>query len=85
MSVTPINRYTERIVEIDGTRMTREVTFTQHSSLHSDFKPYDSLDAATVLEWVKTALGDEVAKKAAAMDAVVTLVKTPTSATGVPW
>jgi len=76
---------TEDGVEIDGTRQTGEVTFTKPSSLPSDFKAYDSLDAATVLGWVKTALGDEVAKKEAAMDAVVTLVKNPTSASGVPW
>ena len=75
----------ENNIEIENTRQTEEVTFTKPSSLPSDFKPYDSLDAATVLEWVKTALGDEVATMETAMDNAVTLAKTPVSASGVPW
>jgi len=76
---------TENSVEIQGTRQTGEVTFTKPSSLPSDFKAYDSLDAATVLGWVKTALGDKVATMETAMDNAVTLAKTPLSASGVPW
>jgi len=84
-------------VEIDGTRVTGEVTFTKPSSLPSDFIPYDTSakkpDAATVLEWVKAKLntnaaednGSTVAEIETAMDSAITLIKTPVSAVGVPW
>tara|TARA_R100000234_G_scaffold91714_1_gene59887 strand:- start:2838 stop:3170 length:333 start_codon:yes stop_codon:yes gene_type:complete len=80
---------TEDSVEIDGTRITGEVTFTKPESLPSDFIAFDTSkktpDEATVLGWVKTALGDEVASMETAIDNAVTLVKTPVTATGVPW
>ena len=69
--------------EKDGTRQTGEVNFTKPSSLPSDFKAYDSLDAATCIGWVKTALGsDGVAAVEAAIDAA--LVPATTSV-GKPW
>ena len=66
-------------------RETGQVNFTKPSSLPSDFVDFTKLDAATVLGWVKTALGDEVATMETAMDNAVTLVKTPVKATGVAW
>ena len=58
--------------EKDGTRQTGEVNFVKPSSLPSDFKAYDSLDAATCISWVKTALGtDGVAAVEASIDAAV--------------
>lgn len=84
-------------VEIEGTRMTGEVTFAKPSSLPSDFIPYDTSakkpDAATVLGWVKAKInadaaadnGSTVAEIEAAMDGVITLIKTPVTAVGVPW
>ena len=76
-------------VEIDGTRVTGEVTFIKPSSLPSDFIPYDTSaktpNAATVLGWVKTALGDEVAEIETAMDNAISSIKTPVTASGVPW
>ncbi len=69
--------------EKDGTRQTGEVNFVKPSSLPSDFKAYDSLDAATCIGWVKTALGtDGVAAVEAAIDAA--LVPATTSI-GKPW
>ena len=66
-------------------RETGEVNFTKPSSLPSDFVAFASLDAATVLGWVKTALGDEVATIETRLEAAVNEVLTPTSAVGVPW
>ena len=69
--------------EKDGTRQTGEVNFVKPSSLPSDFKAYDSLDAATCISWVKTALGsDGVAAVEARIDAALA---TPTTAVGKPW
>ena len=80
---------TEDGVELKEARVTGEVTFEKPSSLPSDFIPYDTSikkpDAVTVLGWVKTALGDEVASIETAMDNAVALIKTPVQATGVPW
>ena len=59
--------------EKEGTRQTGEVNFVKPSSLPSDFKAYDSLDASTCIGWVKTALGtDGVASVEAAIDAALT-------------
>ena len=59
--------------EKEGTRQTGEVNFTKPSSLPSDFKAYDSLDASTCIGWVKTALGtDGVAAVEAAIDTALT-------------
>jgi len=66
-------------------RITGEVTFTKPESLPSDFIDYTKLDAATVLGWVKTALGDEVATIETRLEAEVNEVLTPTTASGVPW
>ena len=69
--------------EKEGTRQTGQVTFTKPSSLPSDFVAYESLDAATCVGWVKTALGtDGVAAVEAAIDAALA---TPTTAVGKPW
>ena len=66
-------------------RETGEVNFTKPESLPSDFIAFASLDASTVLSWVKTALGDEVATIETRLEAKVNEVLTPTTAAGVPW
>ena len=67
-------------------RVTGEVNFTKPESLPSDFIAFASLDAATVLGWVKTALGtDEVSAIETNLEAQVNEVLTPTTASGVPW
>jgi len=72
--------------EVEGTRMTGEVTFTKPSSLPSDFVAYDSLTSSTVLGWVTTSLGtDAVTSIETNLEAEVTEAITPTTATGVPW
>ena len=69
--------------EPPDSRQTGEVTFTKPSSLPSDFKAYDSLEAATCIGWVKTALGtDGVAAVEAAIDAAVAPA---TTAVGKPF
>ena len=69
--------------EKQGTRQTGEVKFTKPSSLPSDFKAYDSLDAATCIGWVKAALGaDSVAAVEAAIDSALAPA---TSDLGTPW
>ena len=48
--------------------------------------PYADLDEATVVGWVKSALGeDKVAEVNAALEAQLTEQATPTTGTGVPW
>ena len=66
-------------------RLTGEVNFTKPESLPSDFIDYTKLDAATVIGWVKTALGDQVASLETQLEAVVNKVLTPTTSEGVPW
>ena len=66
-------------------RDTGEVLFEKPDSLPSDFIDFTKLDAATVLGWVKTALGDEVATIETQLEAKVNEVLTPTSVVGVPW
>jgi len=69
--------------EAPDSRQTGEVTFVKPSSLPSDFKSYESLDAATCISWVKTALGtDGVAGVEAAIDAALTPA---TTAVGKPF
>ena len=47
---------------------------------------YADLDEATVVGWVKSALGeDKVAEIVAALEARLTEQATPTTGTGVPW
>ena len=84
-----VNKVIYRVKGIDGseekTRETGEVNFVKPSSLPSDFVAYDKLTEATVLGWVKTALGDEVTKIEAKIEADITLINTPVTATGKPW
>ena len=69
--------------EAPDSRQTGEVTFVKPSSLPSDFKSYESLDAATCISWVKTALGtDGVAAVEAAIDTALTPA---TTAVGKPF
>ena len=69
--------------EAPDSRQTGEVNFVKPSSLPSDFKAYDSLDAATCIGWVKTALGsDGVAAVEAAIDTALTPA---TTAVGTPF
>ncbi len=69
--------------EAPDSRQTGEVNFVKPDSLPSDFKAYDSLDAATCIGWVKTALGtDGVAAVEAAIDAAVAPA---TTAVGKPF
>tara|TARA_Y100000401_G_scaffold78308_1_gene63919 strand:- start:63 stop:377 length:315 start_codon:yes stop_codon:yes gene_type:complete len=66
-------------------RKTGSVVFIKPDSLPSDFIDFTKLDAATVLGWVKTALGDQVATIETDLEAKVNEVLTPTTASGVPW
>ena len=67
-------------------RRTGQIEFTKPESLPSDFIAYDSLNSSTVLGWVTTALGsDQVTAIETGLEAEVTKVITPTTATGVPW
>tara|TARA_R100000315_G_scaffold60406_1_gene37107 strand:+ start:630 stop:947 length:318 start_codon:yes stop_codon:yes gene_type:complete len=84
-----VNKVIYRVKGMDGseekTRETGEVNFVKPSSLPSDFVAYDKLTEATVLGWVKTALGDEVTRIEAKIEADITLINTPVTATGKPW
>ena len=85
-----VNKVIYRVIGKDGdvekTRETGEVNFTKPSSLPSDFKAYDSLDEATVLGWVKTALGtDEVTAIEKVIDDNIAIINTPVIATGKPF
>ena len=67
-------------------RITGEIDLVKPESLPSDFVEFAKLDAATVLGWVKDALGtDEVTAIETKLEADVNAVLTPTTATGVPW
>lgn len=66
-------------------RETGEVNFTKPESLPSDFVEFAKLDAATVLGWVKTALGDQVAQIETVLEDKIKEIETPTTASGVPW
>ena len=71
---------------VEKHRFTGNVTFTKPESLPSDFIAFASLNAATVIGWVKTAIGtDEVAALETNLEAKVNEVLTPTTAEGVPW
>ena len=71
--------------DAEKSRKTGQVIFTKPSSLPSDFVEFVKLDAATVLGWVKTALGDQVAEIETELESDVNKVLTPTTAVGVPW
>ena len=67
-------------------RETGSVFLTKPESLPSDFIEYTKLDAATVIGWVKTAVGtDEVSAIEASLEANIKEIETPTTASGVPW
>ena len=85
-----VNKVIYRVIGKDGDtekdRATGEVNFTKPSSLPSDFVAYDKLDEATVLGWVKTALGaDEVAAIEKAIEDNIAIINTPVTATGKPF
>ena len=87
-----VNKVIYRVKGIDDSdstekdRATGEVVFTKPSSLPSDFKAYDTLDEATVLGWVKTAIGtDEVTAIEKALEDNIALINTPVTATGKPF
>ena len=65
-------------------RETGEVNFTKPESLPSDFIAFASLDASTVLGWVKTALGDQVAQIETVLEDKIKEIETPTTVSGVP-
>ena len=83
-----------RVKGMDGTeekaRHTGEITFTKPSSLPSEFIAYDTSkktpDQATMIKWVKDALGtNEVAAIEASLKAEIDLINTPVQATGVAF
>jgi len=87
-----VNKVIYRVKGIDDAdstekaRATGEIVFTKPESLPSDFVTYDGLNEATVLGWVKTALGtDEVTSIESSLDTQVGLVNTPVTGTGKPW
>ena len=85
-----VNKVIYRVIGKDGDvekdRATGEVNFVKPSSLPSDFKAYDSLDEATVLGWIKTALGaDEVTAIEKVIDDNIAIINTPVVATGKPF
>ena len=72
--------------ETEKDRATGEVNFTKPSSLPSDFVAYDKLDEATVIGWVKTALGtDQVTEIEKAIEDKIAIINTPVTATGKPF
>ena len=83
-----------RVKGMDGTeekaRHTGEVTYAKPESLPSEFISYDESkktpDSATMITWVKDALGtDAVAAIEAGLKAEIDLINTPVQATGVAW
>jgi hypothetical protein len=52
----------------------------------SGFVAFPQVTEAQVIEWIKTAMGAEtVAAIEASLDAQIAQIKTPSSATGMPW
>ena len=83
-----------RIIGKDGSeekaRRTGEIVYTKPESLPSDFIAYDTSkktpDQATMVTWVKNALGStEVAALEASLKAEIDLINTPVQATGVAF
>ncbi len=83
-----------RVKGMDGTeekaRRTGEITFTKPEKLPSGFIAFDSSKPtptqATMLKWVKDALGStEVAAVEASLKAEIDLINTPVQATGVAF
>lgn len=85
-----VNKVIYRVKGMDGDtekdRATGEVDFVKPSSLPSDFVAYDKLDEATVLGWVKTALGtDKVKEIEKTIEDNIAIINTPVTATGKPF
>ena len=85
-----VNKVIYRVIGKDGDvekdRATGEVNFVKPSSLPSDFVAYDKLDEATVLGWVKTALGaDQDTAIEKVIDDNFAIINTPVIATGKPF
>ena len=85
-----VNKVIYRVIGKDGDvekdRATGQVNFTKPSSLPSDFVAYDKLDEATVLGWVKTALGaNQVTAIESVIDDNIAIINTPVIATGKPF
>tara|TARA_B100000519_G_scaffold193024_1_gene195093 strand:+ start:114 stop:449 length:336 start_codon:yes stop_codon:yes gene_type:complete len=71
-------------------RRTGEVVYTKPESLPSGFISYDTSaktpDQATMITWVKDALGtDAVTAIETSLKAEIDLINTPVQATGVAW
>ena len=85
-----VNKVIYRVIGKDGDeekdRATGEIDFTKPSSLPSDFVAYEKLDEATVLGWVKTALGaDKVTAIEKVIDDNIAIINAPVIATGKPF
>ena len=85
-----VNKVIYRVIGKDSdtekARETGSVNFTKPSSLPSDFVAYDKLDEATVLGWVKTAIGaDDVAAIEKVIEDNIAIINTPVTATGKPF
>ena len=85
-----VNKVIYRVIGKDGDvekdRATGQVNFTKPSSLPSDFVAYDKLDEATVLGWVKTALGaNQVTAIESVIDDNIAIINIPVKATGKPF
>ena len=83
-----------RVIGKDGSeekaRETGEITFIKPESLPSGFIAYDTSketpDSATMITWVKDALGtDKVTAIEASLKAKINLINTPVQATGVAF
>ena len=83
-----------RVKGMDGTeekaRRTGKITFTKPESLPSEFIAFDESkktpDSATMITWVKDALGtDAVTDLEANLKAEIDLINTPVQATGVAF
>ena len=83
-----------RVKGMDGTeekaRCTGEINFVKPKSLPSEFIAFDESkktpDSATMIKWVKDALGtDAVTAIEAGLKAEIDLINTPVQATGVAF
>ena len=58
----------------------------QPDATASDFVAYAQVTEAQVINWIKAAMGTEsVAALEASLDAQIAAIKTPATATGMPW
>ena len=58
----------------------------QPDATASNFIAYAEVTEATVIDWIKAAMGTEsVAALEASLDSQITAIKTPATATGLPW